>query len=64
MTRRLRVDFSPASGAVVTCTDCPHWFAFRFTRKDGWAAGRDHERRAHPGSTQATTALAHFRDTP
>lgn len=63
MTRRLSLDRS-TGGIVVKCADCPHWYAFRFDRKAAWEAGRDHEQRAHPGSTQATTALSHYRDTP
>lgn len=62
--KRLRVDWSASSGAVVKCVDCPYWYAFRFTRREAWAAARDHEQRAHPGSTQATTALHYYRDTP
>lgn len=61
--KRLSLDVG-ASGIVVVCADCPFWRAFRFTRKDAWLAGRDHEMRAHPGATQATTALHHYRDTP
>lgn len=49
---------------VVLCTDCPFWFGFATDRKDGWRVGRGHELRAHPGATQATTALAHYADTP
>ncbi|ALJ20314.1 hypothetical protein [Microbacterium sp. No. 7] len=55
----LRVDYSAETGAVVVCTECPEWFAFRFTRRDGWAAARDHEQRVHPGARQASNALAH-----
>lgn len=62
--KRLSVDYSTSSGALVTCADCPYWYAFRFTRKEGWEAARAHELRAHPGARQATTALAHYRDTP
>lgn len=56
MTKRLRMDCT-SNGCLALCDDCPEWFAFRSDREAAWRAGRDHEMRAHPGSTQATTAL-------
>ncbi|MCC2032191.1 hypothetical protein [Microbacterium allomyrinae] len=63
MTSRIRLDATKIS-VVVTCTDCPHWSAFRFTKRDAWQAARAHEKRAHPGATQATSNLAKHADTP
>lgn len=60
---RIRLD-ATAISVVVTCRDCPHWYAFRFTRREAWEAARGHERLVHPGSRQATSALHKFRDTP
>lgn len=57
----LKVDYSPDTGALVTCTECPYWHAYRFSRVDGWLSARDHEQRAHPGATQATTNLNRWR---
>lgn len=62
--KRFSVDYSPTSGVLISCGDCQHWHSMRFTRKEAWTAAREHERRSHPGSTQATTALHHYRDTP
>ena len=59
----IKLDSTKVS-TVVTCTECPYWYAFAFSRKEGWERGRGHEKRAHPGSTQATTALAKYADTP
>lgn len=58
---RLHVDYSPDTGAVVACHDCPHWFAWRWTRVEAWEAARAHELRCHPGSMQATTALSYWK---
>lgn len=57
----LKVDYSPDTGALVTCTECPYWHAFRFSRYDAWMSARDHEVRSHPSSTQATVALNYWR---
>ncbi|GEB94393.1 hypothetical protein GCM10009724_09580 [Microbacterium lacticum] len=61
--KRISLDVS-SSGVVVRCADCDFWTAFRFTRREGWEAAREHERRAHPGARQATTALHYYRNTP
>ncbi len=52
---------STSNSVVVLCTECPFWYGFAFTRKEGWEVGRGHEVRAHPGATQATKALAMIR---
>lgn len=44
----IRLDASPVSGIVVTCDECPFWFAFRFGKTAAWDAACDHEERAHP----------------
>lgn len=59
--KRLYVDVT-ASTVLIKCRECEWWYALRFTRKEAWEAGRDHELRAHPGSTQATTALAYHEE--
>lgn len=56
MTCRLTLDCT-SNGCLILCADCPTWFAFRSDREAAWRAGRDHELRVHPGSTQATAAL-------
>lgn len=61
--RRFSVDES-TSTVLITCAECEHWQALRFTREEAWRAARAHEERVHPGATQATTALAYYRDTP
>lgn len=55
---RARVDYSKETGAVAQCAECPFWFAMRFTRREAWEAVRAHEKRAHPGSSQAIMAIA------
>lgn len=52
-----RVDYSKETGAVAQCTACPHWWAMRHDRREAWQAIREHEKRCHPGATQATIAL-------
>lgn len=53
----IKIDVSRASGIVIVCDDCPHWYAFRFTRIEAWKAAVDHEERCHPERTQARRAL-------
>ncbi|HWK27427.1 MAG TPA: hypothetical protein VNS09_12740 [Solirubrobacter sp.] len=60
MTREpgaIQIDISRASGVVVTCADCPHWYAFAWDKIAAWRAGVDHEERCHPDRTQARRAL-------
>jgi hypothetical protein len=59
-TRRLYLDVT-VEAVVIRCHDCDWWHAIRFTRVAAWEAGREHERRAHPGARQATTRLAYYR---
>ena len=42
---------------VVSCTDCPWWRAFAFSKLQGWETGARHEKAVHQGSTQAQDAL-------
>lgn len=53
----LTVDSSPIS-TVVTCTYCPYWHAFTWTRGDGWVSAAAHEARVHPEEFQARDNLA------
>lgn len=61
MSARIRVDYTEETGAAISCRDCPHWHAWRWTRVEAWEAAREHERRSHPGARQATTNLAYWR---
>jgi hypothetical protein len=47
---------------LVTCTDCPFWFAFAWTDEKAHDSACDHEERVHPGRGDATTRRAKFRD--
>lgn len=58
--KRLYVDVT-SSTVLIKCRECEYWYALRFTRKEAWEAGRDHEERCHPGATQATTMLSYHR---
>lgn len=42
---------------VVVCGECGIWQAMRFTKLEAWTAAAEHEKRAHPGCTQAQNAL-------
>lgn len=50
-----KFDRSQASGVLVTCTDCPYWFALKWTEQDAHDSACDHEERVHPGRKQAST---------
>ncbi|MAT17181.1 MAG: hypothetical protein CMF56_01260 [Leifsonia sp.] len=56
-----KLDRSDASGVLVTCTDCPYWFAFAWTDADAHDSACAHEERVHPGRNEASTKRAHFR---
>lgn len=32
---------------LVTCTDCPYWFALRLEPREAYLAGEDHQVRVH-----------------
>lgn len=42
---------------VVTCTDCPWWYGFADSKREGWQVGARHEQRAHPERDQARDAV-------
>jgi len=52
----IRLDRS-ASSVLAVCSSCPSWSALRGDDVGAWAAGADHERRVHPGSSQAANGL-------
>ncbi|GAB6857864.1 hypothetical protein [Microbacterium xylanilyticum] len=57
----IRLDCTPVS-VVIVCTDCgPAWTGFAFTKMEGWERGAAHEKRTHPGQTQAQDALSEAR---
>ena len=43
----IKLDISSASGILITCTQCPHWFSFRFDRLEAYRSGEDHAQRVH-----------------
>ena len=51
----IRLDSTRVS-VVVTCTLCPWWSAFAFTKEEGWAAAGTHEEQVHPDLQQARNA--------
>lgn len=57
----IRLD-STAVSVVIVCTECgPAWSGFAFSKLEGWERGAAHEKRAHPGHTQAQDALTEAR---
>lgn len=55
-----KLDRSEASGVLVTCTDCPYWYAYRWTVAEAHDAACRHEELVHPGLNQASTRRAMF----
>jgi hypothetical protein len=53
-----KFDRSKESGTLVTCTDCPYWFAFQWTEKAAQDSACSHEERVHPGRTEASSRRA------
>ncbi|GAA3948865.1 hypothetical protein [Microbacterium soli] len=43
---------------VVGCDVCQVWYVMAFTKLEAWEAAAAHEKRTHPGSTQAQDALS------
>lgn len=43
----IKLDTSTASGILITCTECPYWFSFRFDRIEAYRSGEDHAQRVH-----------------
>ncbi|WP_309105026.1 hypothetical protein [Microbacterium sp.] len=56
----IRLDCTRVS-IVIVCTDCPYWRAMRFTKHEAWKCAADHEKRTHPGLTQAQNAFTKHR---
>lgn len=52
----IRLDCTRVS-VVIVCETCGIWHAFAFTKLEGWERAAAHEKRAHPGATQAQDAL-------
>lgn len=46
---------------VVVCQECGIWHVMAFTKLEAWERAAEHEKRAHPGVTQAQNALSTFR---
>lgn len=59
----LRLDKSKVTGVVIVCDQCLHWSAFRFDVAEGWDCAVDHEKRVHPGQTQAQRAAHAYAET-
>lgn len=43
----IKLDRSEVSGILVTCTECPYWFAFHFEPLDAYTASEGHQARVH-----------------
>lgn len=51
----IRLDCTQIS-VVIVCETCGVWHAFAFTKLEAWERAAAHEKRAHPGLTQAQDA--------
>lgn len=51
----IKLDCSDASGILITCTECDHWFSFRFDRLEAYRSGEDHAQRVHGESERSAT---------
>lgn len=56
----IRLDFTQES-VVIVCDTCRVWYAFAFTKLEGWERAAAHEVRTHPGEKRAQDALAKAR---
>lgn len=43
---------------VIVCDVCRIWHVMAFTKLEAWERAAAHEKRAHPGTTQAQDALS------
>lgn len=43
----IKLDRSQASGILITCTECPYWYSFRFDPREAYRSGEDHDVRVH-----------------
>ena len=50
-----KLDVSSTS-VVVTCKECPHWWAFAWTREDAHERANTHERLVHGKTTKGASA--------
>lgn len=50
-----------ASGILIVCAKCPHWFAFALTVAKAHDSACLHESLVHPGSTHASVRRAHWK---
>lgn len=46
---------------VVVCQECGIWHVMAFTKLEAWERAASHEKRAHPGQTQAQDALSEMK---
>lgn len=53
----IHLDHSQSSGILITCTECPYWFSFRFEKDEARRSGEDHQQRVH-GISQEVAAQA------
>lgn len=56
------LDRSQASGVLVTCTDCPYWWAFAWTVEKAHDSACAHEENVHPGRNEASTRRTKHRE--
>lgn len=54
----IRLDVTQES-VVIVCETCGVWFGFAFTKLEAWERAAGHEKRTHPGLTQAQNAFTH-----
>jgi len=43
---------STLESVVVLCTSCPDWFAFAYSKDEGWKKGALHQAGVHPDEPQ------------
>jgi hypothetical protein len=43
----VKLDESPASGILITCSECPYWYAFRFDKLEAYTASEGHQVNVH-----------------
>jgi hypothetical protein len=55
----IRIDSTTIS-TVVTCTRCPYWYAFTWSRGEGWDAAGRHEGIVHPDEFTTRNMAAQY----
>lgn len=58
----IKFDRSQVSGILVTCTECPYWFAFHFNPDAAYAAGEGHAERVHDVDPRTASQARRRRD--